>query len=195
MNLPKIIVVALFTTAVLGSSAATASATTLTSPTGTVYTATIKLENEGPIKIGGSFSEVECKKSTIEETVQQHGAGITVAAKATSVTVTECNFPTTVKTLGTIEIHPALTGSEVDGKVTSTGIGISVHTSAGECTFTTSNTPVGTLTGTQATKGAATLDIVSATIPRTSGNFLCGSFGTLNGSYKSLSPGNSWIDS
>jgi hypothetical protein len=180
--------------AALMALAATASATTITSPTGTAYTGTVKMEAEAAIKIGGSFTQVECKKSTIEEKIETHGAGVTASGAGTNVSVGECNFPTTVAKFGKIEIHAATAGSEVNGTVTSTGAEIKVNTSVGECIFSTNATDIGTLTGSQATGSSGTLD-VSATIPRTGGSFLCGSSGTLSGSWKSVIPTSTWIDS
>jgi hypothetical protein len=68
-----------------------------------------------------------------------------------------------------------------------------MSTSVGTCIFTTASTAIGVLTGTDATGSTAVLDI-SGKIPRTGGNFLCGSSATWTGSYSFTSPDSLWID-
>jgi hypothetical protein len=58
--------------------AASAFATTLTSPTGTTYTSTFKAvvdSNEKAVSptFDGSFTTITCKKSTIEGKIERHG--------------------------------------------------------------------------------------------------------------------------
>jgi hypothetical protein len=175
--------------------AATAFATVDTSPTGTTYTGTIKLENEGAISFHGAFTTIACNKFVIEEKIEKHGAGVTVGGNVSNVTVSECNFPVTILKKGSFEIHAATSGTEVNGTVTSSLAEVKVTTSVGECNFTTNATDLGTLTGTQATGGAGTLDLNSAVIPRTGGNFLCGSSTTATGSFKTVTPSTTYIDS
>lgn len=181
--------------AAMAAFAASASATTLTSPTGTVYTSTIKAESEGTTSLDGAFVTVTCSKSAVEGKVEQHGSGVTVKGNISVLTFTECNFPTTVLKTGSLEAHAVEAGTEKNGTLTSTGAEISIETSVGTCVFTTNATDVGTLTGTNVTGSNPTLDIASAKIPRTAGNFLCGSSGTWTGSYKVTAPATGWIDS
>ena len=184
-----------------------ASATTLTSGTGTVYTSTIKAEASSTPTLDGSFTTVTCKKSTVEGKVEKHGAGITVSGNISTLSFGECNFPVTVIKTGSLEVHPITevkTETKIDhpeckstectGTLTSTGAEVTVATSVGSCIFTTSATSVGTVTPTNDTGGNAILDIGSSPIPRTGGNFLCGSSATWTGAYKVVTPSSLWID-
>jgi hypothetical protein len=67
--------------------AGTASATILTSPSGTTYTATIVAENEGTVSttsVFGGFGALTCKKSAIEAKVAAHGSTVTVTGEVTN---------------------------------------------------------------------------------------------------------------
>ena len=178
--------------------AGVASATILTSPAGTTYTSTIKATSTES-SLDGAFVTVTCKHSAVEGKVESHGAGVTAGGKISSLTFTECNFPTTVKKAGSLEIHTTKVtdaNGEVtepvngNGTLTSTGAEIEIATSVGTCIFTTSATDVGTVTGGTTAK----LDIASAKIPRTGGNFLCGSSGTWTGSYTINTPDTLLVD-
>lgn len=199
--------------AALMAFAATASATTLTSPTGTIYTGKIHAEvdtNEGALAptLDGAFSTVNCKKSTVEGTVESHGAGVTAGGKITTLTFGECNFPVTVLKPGTLSIHAIKpesgehktcentpnTPDTCWGTLYSDKAEVTVATSVGSCIFTTANTSIGTLTTTPTTGKTATLDIGSSPIPRTGGNFLCGATATWTGNYVVDTPDSLWID-
>ena len=167
--------------AALSASVAPALATIFTSPAGTIYTSTIEAYSF-ETALSGSFVTVKCGESHVKGKVETHGAGVTAGGKISSLTFTECNYPTTVKKAGSLEIHGLGGGN---GTLTSTGAEIEIATSVGTCVFTTSATDIGTMTG----GTPARLDIASAKIPRTGGNFLCGSSGTWNGSYTIITPG------
>jgi hypothetical protein len=112
----------------------------------------------------------------------------------------------TVQANGSLEIHSVKKGVEphetcltsendtCQATVTSTGTKLTMATSVGTCTYTTNATSIGTLTTTAQTGKTATLDIVSSPIPRTEGNFLCGSSATWTGNYTVTTPDNLWID-
>ena len=177
--------------------AGTAAASTATSPKGTVYTGIYTAEVQGSVKLDGTFVTVQCNQSVIEGKVEKHGSGIPTGGKISTMDFSECNYPVTVLKSGSLEAHQ--TGSkefDADGTVTSTGLELTIHTSVGTCTFTTNNTDVGTgsLTSSDTTGGNATLDIATSKIPRTGGSFLCGSSGTLTGSYKVVTPSTLYID-
>jgi hypothetical protein len=204
MKLVKILGLMAVAATALMAFAATASATTITSPTGTTYTTTIAA-TAGATSLDGAFVTVTCNKSTVEGKVESHGKGVTAGGKISTLDFTECNFPTKVEANGSLEIHPIrkdisphTTCLETDGDVcqgtlTSSGAKVTIETSLGSCTFTTSSTSVGTLTTTAKTGGKAVLDI-AGTIPRTGGSFLCGSSGTWTGSYTVNTPSTLWID-
>jgi hypothetical protein len=167
--------------------AGTASATIVTSPPGTTYTGTIHAESEGSTSLDGSFVTVSCGRSTFSTRVNTHGAGVTAIGFSSSLTFSECNYPVTVQNGGSLELHGSGSGNAT---ATSTSAQIEIQTSVGTCIFTTTFTDIGTLTGSASTKSNATLDIGSAAIPRTGGNFLCGLSATWTGAYRIWSPSN-----
>jgi hypothetical protein len=171
-----------------------ASASSITSPTGTVYTGSLTAVSEGSTSLDGAFVTVTCGASHVEGKVEKHGESTTTSGKIAKLTFTECNFPVTVLKAGTLEAHPVNCSPYCEGTLTSNGAEIKIQTSLGECVFTTSNTDIGKLTGTDITKSNPTLDIGSAAIPRTGGSFLCGSSGTWTGSYKVTTPATAWGD-
>lgn len=194
MKLVKMLGLLAVAAAAMMALAATASATTLTSPTGTTYTGNITAESEGVTTLHGSFVSVSCNKSHVAGKVEKHGAGVTAGGKISSLSFTECNYPVTVLKAGSLEVHPIGTGTYRTGTLTSTGAEIKIHTSVGECIFTTSATDIGTLTGTNHTGKHATLDIASSNIPRTGGSFFCGASGVWTGNYTVTVPSTLWID-
>ena len=173
--------------AALMAFAGTASATTLTSPSGTAYTGEIAA-TAGATELHGSFVTVKCNKSSVTGSkVESHGAGVTAKGPISSLTFSECNFPVSVKKAGTLEVHATSGGN---GTLTSSGAEITIETSIANCIFTTSNTDVGTVTG----GTTAVLDINSAAIPRTGHSVFCGSSGTWTGSYTVNTPDTLLID-
>jgi hypothetical protein len=175
--------IAFIAIAVVGqvASAGTASATTVTSPSGTAYTGEIKA-TAGTIELHGSFVTVNCKNASVTVSkVESHGAGVTSKGAVTSGTASECNFPVKLLKGGSLEAHATSGGN---GTITSNGAEITIETSIANCIFTTSNTDVGLLTGGTTAK----LDINSASIPRTGHSVFCGGSGTWTGSYTVNTP-------
>lgn len=164
-------------TSVLG---ATASASTLTSPTKTTYTSPIEATST-TWELDGPFVTIKCH-SVIKANIETHGAS-NAGGTVTEWSFSGCNYPTAAGSKGTIQIA-------TNGTVYSTGATIHATTSVGTCDWTTNVTAIGILEG-----GAnAAININSAIIPRTSGNFLCGSSGTLTGSYDLVTPNELWVD-
>jgi len=161
----------------------------VTSPQGASYTGPIKAESEGALELHGAFATVKCGSSTLEGAVETFTAS-KAGGKVSSLTFGECNYPVTVLKPGSLEIHA---GGSTRGTVTSSGAEITIQTSVGDCIFTTNGTDVGTLTDSTATGGNATLDINSASIPTSGGNFFCGSSGTWTGSYKVTTPSTLYV--
>jgi hypothetical protein len=165
----------------------TASATYLTSPPGTTYTGAFELRS-GKITFHlGGFGEVVCSKSEMKGKVEFHGIGITAGGNLSSLTFEGCE-PNTVTVLkaGALEISPAATTG--NGTVIWNGGEIQVHISKGPtCTIkTSSTTTIGTLTGSNITKGNAVLDLEKPALP-TSG-FLCPATTVMTGLYAVISP-------
>ena len=133
------------------------------------------------------FTTITCQSSTVKGTVSQHGAAVTVRGTVSTLTFTDCGGDE-VKVLkaGSLEAHGSATTG--NGTITSIGAEVTVHTAIGiDCIFSTSNTDLGTLTGSNVTKSNATLDI-SASIPQTGHSPFCGSKGEWTGSYKVTGP-------
>lgn len=172
--------------------ASSASATIITSPSGTTYTGEVKASG-GTVTLSGSFVTVECKKvSSVAGKVESHGASVTAAGKLASLTGGECNFPVTINKGGSAELHTDGESANGNGTATSTGAEITIATSIGTCIFTTNATDVGTVKG----GTPAVIEVKGAKIPRTGGSagFLCGSTGTLNGSLTANTPGTLLVD-
>ncbi|HXR61801.1 MAG TPA: hypothetical protein VN732_10785, partial [Solirubrobacterales bacterium] len=167
----KLLGLMLLAMASLMAFAASASATTYTSPTGTTYTGTMKAESTNS-SLDGAFTTVSCKKSVVEGKIEQHGTGVTAKGNFSTLDFTECNFPVTVLKAGSTETHPIRPdvvphktclsglpplgdGDTCQATVTSTGAEVTIATSVGSCIFTTSATSVGTETTTAKTGGTA----------------------------------------
>jgi hypothetical protein len=151
--------------------AASASATTVTGPSGET-TPTIHMVNEnGHLSIHNSIWNIECS-STIEGTVSSHGTGVTAKGNISTLLFNNCTneWVFDVVANGSFEIHYKEAGSGHGvGTVTWTGTKITTTRAGLSCVYETNTTPIGTLTG----GTPATLSI-EANLPRVGGSFLCG---------------------
>lgn len=172
----------------------TASATQLTSPAGTLYTGTIHAASEFSMSWHGPYATIKCNKSTISGTVESHSSVTTAIVKLSSVSFTECSFPFKVVKPGTLEIHTDDSAvNDGNGTITWSGMELTYETSIANCLFTTNNTDIGTLTGSDT--GNAKWDIPPNTaIPRTGHSVFCGSSSTLTGSYSITTPSTLTVD-
>lgn len=166
--------------------AGNASGTILTSPEGTTYTGTIKAQSSN-LKLDGTFVTVESEDVELEGSVSEHGAARTVRIPLSFVRWARSNYLARLLSFGSLEWHSLGGGN---GTITWSGLGMEIDTSVGTCTFTTNNTHIGTFTG----GWPPMLHINSAKIPRTGGNFLCGSSGTLTGSLQFSTPSSLYTD-
>lgn len=183
--------------AALMAFAGSASATTVTSPTGTAYTGTITAESQGATELHGAFTSVSCEASHVAGSIESQGSGKTASGKLSALSFSGCSDPVSVKLKGSLELHAVNCSKQTGyctGTLTSSGAEIAIDTSVGECVFTTSNTHLGTVTGTDDTGHSPIFHIDSASIPRTAGSFFCGSSGEWTGSYKVVTPTTMWID-
>jgi hypothetical protein len=173
--------------AALMAFAGSASATTVTSPTGTLYTGPIEA-TAGATQLTGAWATVECKHSVVKGKITKHGTTVTAEGPVESLDFTECNYPTTVIKPGSLVAHWT---KGYDGTLTSVGAEILVHTNIGTCRFNTgTGVDIGTLTGGTPAK----LDINSSSIPVTEGNFFCGNSGIWHGSYTVTTPHSLYLD-
>lgn len=169
----------------------TSSATQLTGAEGSILGVgtVIHAENEANVILHPPIGEIVCSKSTVEgEVTNAGGTGTTVSGNifAKGLTFGECNATVHVLKEGSLEIH-AIGGN--NGTLTSSNAEVTVELSGFHCVFKTTNTDLGTVTGSATTGGAATLDI-DADIPRTGGRsgIFCGSEAEWTGSYKVTTP-------
>jgi len=171
--------------------AATASATIVTS-NGSSYTGIIEAESEGATTLDG-IVDLTCNKSTLKGSVESHGSLVTAEVHLSSLTLTECNVHMAVEVEGALVAHATSNGNAT---ATSNGAVILLTiTSLGlTCEYTTSNTDIGTLTGSETTNGNATLDLEGSAIPRTGGSIFCGSSAEWTGSFKITTPSNLNLD-
>lgn len=191
MKYVKMLGLAALTAVAAMAFAATASATSLTSPEKSTYTGEIAAEVQGGgIVTHNSVETFTCQTSTAKGKVESHGASTTVKGAISSWNLSNCNNSTfTVLKLGTLEVHATSGG---DGTLTSNGMEIKAVGPMMTCIYTTSNTDIGILTGSNSENATALVD--SAKVPRTGGSALCGAYGELTGEYEVTSPGTLYVD-
>lgn len=133
----------LFAVALLGIPGS-ASATAITSATGSVYTGTIHASSEGHVKLANSLASLECN-STFEGSVESHGAETTAKVSLAGFAFTGCtnSWHLTTITPGSLEIHWT---NGYSGKVTWSGGKIVTTRFLVSCVLGTENTTVGTVT-------------------------------------------------
>jgi hypothetical protein len=124
-----------------------------------------------------------CTTGTITGTETNTGSSTTTVSGHDSIVslgnvLTPCTRPVTTVTAGSEEIHH-ISGTD-NGTVTSTGMTLIIHSVPlfGSCQYSTSNSDIGTVTGTSTTGGAPTFDMLG-TLASENG---CPK-GTLEGSY------------
>lgn len=171
------------------ASAAVASATTITSPVGTLYTGEINAASEGHVILDNPIAKIECAWA-LSGNVKSHGSGATATISLTNFATTNCtnSWHYTTVSPGTWEIHWT---SPNNGTVTWTGMTTESTRFGITCRYATSSTDYGLLTG----KAPATIDI-NAAIPFHSGSGLCGEGATtLTGSLTVNTPASLLVDS
>ena len=172
------------------SGASTASATTLTCPSGfhcTEFT-TIHAVSEGKAVLDSLIGNIECESTVHIETLNTGGTGISISATVLTLIFNNCNSTVSVLANGSLVI---IGEAGNKGELKSSGAKVTVEKSGFHCIFETSNTKIGTVTGGTTAK----LDI-SATIPRVGGRSgaFCGSSAPWTGSYSIDTPDTLNID-
>jgi hypothetical protein len=191
MNHMKILGLLAVAAATLMAFAATASATTLTSPTGTSYTGEIHATS-GETTLHGVVT-VTCNSSTVAASIQSHGSSVTVSGAVTTLSFSDCNQPLTVELNGSLIVHTDSQNSDGNATVTSNGMTILIHTTLGTtCNYRTEETDIGTLTSSHNTGGHAILD-VDAVIFRHTGSIFCGSNAEWTGQYTITTPSTLYV--
>lgn len=140
---------------------------------------------EGVVKLEPPIGTIECRKSTIETTTSNTGsAAETVLATVPVYALAECNATVTVLKSGTLEYHtdnPKV--ADGNATVTSNELEATVELAGFHCIFTTANTDIGTIKGSDSEPPVM---ITNAEVPRTSGRSgaFCGSTAHWSGTYK-----------
>lgn len=170
--------------------AATASATTVTSPEGSAYTGKFNgVDEGGHIVLDNTIAPIACD-STFESQFGAHGSGQTAQGTMTLLRFSGCtnNWHMTVVAGGTFEVHAGEEAS--DGTLTSSGATIEATRFGIVCRYQTSGTDLGTITGGH----PATLDL-EGELPFHSGSGLCGSEpAPFTGAYMVSSPTLLFVD-
>lgn len=172
------------------ASTGSASATELTCgpaicPAGTV----IHGVSEGHIIFENTFiGEIKCRSTIQAKTVNVGGAAETVRATVEEHLYFECTEGAVAHTIrnGEFEIHTQNEPiNNFNGTVTSSGTEVTLEVLGLHCIISTSNTHLGTITGSANTGGTATWDLEGTLIPRTGGRSgaFCGSTVRITGSY------------
>lgn len=169
--------------------ASSASATKITSPTGTTSTANGKVVSEGHIALDNPIAEIQCAGSA-ESKIESHGgAGVPATGKLSSLSFSSCtnSWHVTAVTGGTSSINHT---SGYNGSISTNGATIEATRFGITCRYATTNTALGTVTS----GGPATVHIAAA-IPFHSGSGLCGAGATaLTGSLKGSTSTGFFID-
>ena len=171
--------------AMFATCAAYASATTLTSSSGS--TPSFSLSSEGHVVIDNPIAKIECAVSMAGK-AESHSGGVTVTGNLSSLSFTGCtnSWHLTVVSAGSFSLHATSGGNAT---WTSSGVNVEATRFGIICRYTTASTDFGTLTNGE----HATLDLSSA-VP-VEGSALCDvGTNTATGSLKMTSPTNVSVD-
>ena len=181
--------------------ASTALATTITFETKTYLPSGNTIHAEAGTTTLHGVTTITCHKSTLTSKLSSEGgSGITVKGVNEKLTFDECtNAHVEVNLAGTLEVH---TDPDDNSPVTGNGI---LTSSGGEitvqitslnltCVFTTSNTVIGTIEGSETHSATGVLKIESSKIPRTGGSIFCGSSAEWTGNYIITTPHYLYVD-
>lgn len=178
--------------AALMAFAGTASATTITSDTGS--TPTINAESVGYATLHNAVGSISCK-SSVTGAVASHGAGVPASGEISTLSFTGCTNGTvhSEEKTGHVEAPFGSAGSlsitgvapTGNGTLTSSGATVVVTMFGQTCGYSTNNTHIGTVTG-----GTHAVLTITAKLTRHSGGFFCGTTGNWTGEYKVTHPTN-----
>jgi hypothetical protein len=163
----KIIALTAVVTAALMAVAGSAAASTVTSPTGTVYTGALAGVSEGHGVLHNPIAKIECNVEIAGE-IESHGKGVTAEGSATKVSLSSCTNGWHVTTVAVGKVIAHWT-SEHNGTIESTGATVESTRFGVTCRYATSNTELGLATG--GNPGSMHLE---AFIPFHGGSALCG---------------------
>jgi hypothetical protein len=188
--------------AALMAFAGSASAQTLTAPTGTAYPTTPGVPPEGKNALSASlegsallkagFAEITCLNSEVSGTVTTNN-NTEASGSITKVHFTQCEEGQTVTTLNNNGTLTILKSTHV---ATGTGTQVTTAVAGVSCVYGLGETPTTLGTATNTVVGGVdkvTLDI-SAKLPKISGGFLCASPASWTANYVVTTPSSSFLD-
>jgi hypothetical protein len=172
--------------------AGSASAQTLTAPTGTEYTGTLSASLEGSALLKAGFAEITCTEGVVGGTVTAN-TNIHASGSIDTVHFSSCKEGQTVDTLvqtGTLTINRST--REVSG----TGVAITTAVGGVSCVYTLGETS--NLLGTAKNTSVGGVDkvtlAINAKLPKKEGGFLCASPATWTANYIVTTPASSFLD-
>jgi hypothetical protein len=172
--------------------AGSASAQTLTSPTGTEYTGLVTESFEGSMLLKAGFAEITCTGGTLNSTITTNNS-TEASGVITKISFSGCKEGQTFDTLNN---NGTLTILKSTHAVSGTGTEWTTAVAGVSCVygFGSTATSLGTATNTV----VAGVDIVttdtSAKLPKISGGFLCASPASMTGNWVITSPATSFLD-
>ena len=173
----------------LVASAASASAATFTSPTGTAYFGQFDLTLEGSTLMKAGFAETTCTESTIggEFTTNNdtHATGPTKV-----VSFTKCSLTTT-----TLNSNGTLTINKSNTAVSATGVEWTIAALGTSCVYGFgAGTSLGTATNTTVGGVDKVTLAIKASLGKISGGFACANPATFTGNFIVTTPTSSFVD-
>jgi hypothetical protein len=176
--------------AALMAFAGSASAATLTSPTGSEYTGALSASLEGSALLKAGFAEITCTTGTVAGSIttnnETHATGPT-----SSVAFSNCGSATvtTLSSTGTLTI------AKGTHAVSGTGIEVTTAVAGTSCVYGLgAGTALGTASNTVVSGSDRVTLAISAKLPKISGGFLCASPAAWTASYVVTSPATSFVD-
>jgi hypothetical protein len=151
--------------ALMAFAAGSASATTLevegkTTNAAVTITASLEPETSAILEDTNKLTQDTCTESHVHGATENTFTGTSVSGAVTTLTFAKCTHETTVIKPGKLSI--AHIAGTTDGTVTSSEAEVSIKSTVFGVTITCktgTGTPIGTLTGKEAGKGDATMDI------------------------------------
>lgn len=181
--------------AAIGTGSASATELTCTNPPGTVVmcpaNTVLHFQSNGHVVLDSLSGKVSCNLTFEGHTSNTGSSSETVTGPITTWAPSGCTTANVqVLRLGAFALHKI---NPHQARLTATETEVTVETFGLHCIFTTSNTELGTITGSSETGGNAALDL-SGTIPRTGGRSgaFCGSSTPITGGFTITSP--SWLE-
>jgi hypothetical protein len=171
--------------------AGSASAATLTAPTGTEYTGAFTASLEGSALLKASFAEITCTSSTVGGTVTTNNESV-ASGDITTVDFSNCGSATVT----TLNHNGTLSIAKGTRAVSGTGVEVTVFTAGTDCIYGLgAGTSLGTATNIEpAGTDGVTLPIKAKLKKLTGSGFLCAAEAEWTANYIITNPVDAHID-